>query len=77
MNHKVQVFINGCLTLKLSLSWNTVICSLSEGFDALDVSVALLSPFGETGIVDRSTWPAEFCSPLAGAASVAVAMVGI
>ena len=27
MNHKVHVFINGCLTLKLSASWKTVMFS--------------------------------------------------
>ena len=62
MNHKVHLFANGCLTLKLSLSWKTVTCSLSTfGF-------LFSSPTGEIGMVDRSTWALE---------SVAVAMFAV
>ena len=50
MNHKVHLCINGCLTLKLSLSWKTVICSSPLGPEFL------LPPSGEIGMVERSTW---------------------
>jgi hypothetical protein len=62
VNHKVHLCINGCLTLKLSLSWKTVICSPSA--PGLVFSFALLLPSGEIGIVDRSTW--DDPSPLTG-----------
>jgi hypothetical protein len=70
VNHKVHLFIRGCLTLKLSGSWNTVICSsLDEPFELLFSSWPF-APSGEMGIVERSTW--EDGSPLTAAAMVAV-----
>ena len=54
MNHKVHWFISGCLTLKFSGSWNTVISSDSVYFGP-DVPFSPLSPFGEIGIVSRGT----------------------
>lgn len=61
MNHNVQLFINGCLTLKFSGSWKTVICSVSlySLFGALPlggaISSAALPPSGEIGMVSRGT----------------------
>jgi len=56
VNHRVHLFIRGCLTLKLSLSWKTVTCSVSD----CELS---FSPAGSIGMVERSTWP---FSPLVG-----------
>lgn len=52
VNHRVQSWANGCLTLKLSLSWNTVVRSPSLGSVAV---FGALSPSGEMGMVVRST----------------------
>lgn len=55
MNHRVQLEARGCLTLKLSLSSNTVTGLESvEAAASLEAEV-LLPPSGETGMVDRST----------------------
>lgn len=80
MNHKVHLCIRGCFTLKLSLSWKTVICSPSAfspfGFVFSSVwSFDLLPPSGEMGIVERSTGEEGFTSPLIGACAVAAAMI--
>lgn len=61
MNHSVQVFISGCLTLKLSGSSKTVLISLfAEELAVADSSEepAGLSE-GEMGIVSKGTccWP--------------------
>ena len=64
VNHKVHLFCRGCFTLKLSLSWNTV-TGLSLSF----ASVAS-PPFGEMGIVERST-----CLSIAGTSDTAAAMI--
>ena len=73
MNHKVHLCINGCLTLKLSLSWKTVICS--SPFSVLGL-VSFSPPAGEIGIVERSTGDAGFAfSLLAGATAAMVAVV--
>jgi hypothetical protein len=74
VNHKVHLFIRGCLTLKLSLSWKTVICSSSSSPLALVISSAL-SPHGEIGIVERSTGEDGFTFSSTGAWAVAVAMI--
>ena len=74
VNHKVHLCMRGCLTLKLSLSWNTVICSSSLSPFALVLSSAL-SPTGEIGIVERSTGEEGFTFSLTGAEAVAVAMI--
>lgn len=52
VNHRVQVWANGCLTLKLSGSWKTVTMSPEE---AAVAPLVLSSPSGEMGIVLRST----------------------
>lgn len=61
MNHRVHVFISGCLTLKFSGSWNTVRISLSIVV-LLDDDLSWLSlelPTGEMGIVSSGTcWSA-------------------
>jgi hypothetical protein len=73
VNHKVHLFIKGCLTLKLSGSWNTVICSsLGEPFELLFSSWPF-APSGEMGIVERSIWDEE--SPLAGVEAAAAAII--
>lgn len=64
VNHKVHLFIKGCFTLKLSLSWKTVICSPSAA--GFVFSFELPVPSGEIGMVDKST-----CSPV-GAATAAI-----
>ena len=77
MNHNVHLCMSGCLTLKLSLSWKTVICSSPEvsplGFL---FSSCPLDPFGEMGIVERSTGD-EGLSPLEGAEATAAAMIAL
>ena len=58
MNHKVHVFISGCLTLKLSGSWNTVISSpflYSFLPESLESPFSVLSPPGEMGMVSSGT----------------------
>lgn len=55
MNHKVHLFINGCLTLKFSGSWKTVICSSTLSPLGFLFSSLLLLPSGEIGMVERST----------------------
>jgi hypothetical protein len=74
VNHRVHLCINGCLTLKLSLSWKTVICSSPE----LSPLGFLFSscPSGEMGIVERSTGD-EGVSPLEGAEATTAAMLAI
>lgn len=51
MNQRVHLFCRGCLTLKLSLSWKTVTGLLSS-LASLPFSSL---PFGEIGMVERST----------------------
>lgn len=43
MNHKVHVFARGCLTLKLSASWKTVILS-PVGFELPLVAIPSTVP---------------------------------
>ena len=74
MNHNVHLCISGCLTLKLSLSWKTVICSLAAS--PLGFLFSSVAPSGEIGIVERSTGDAGL-SPLVGADAVAAAMVSL
>jgi transketolase N-terminal domain/subunit len=74
VNHKVHLCMSGCLTLKLSLSWKTVICSLSACALALP---STLSPSGEIGIVERSTGEAGFAFSLVEAVAVAAAMFAV
>lgn len=64
MNHSVHLCIRGCLTLKLSLSWNTVICS--SPFSPASVLTSL-SPVGEIGMVERSTGEVGLVFSLTGA----------
>lgn len=68
MNHKVQVCIRGWMTLKLSLSWKTVIFS-SPPFVFFSALAEGLPP-GEIGIVERST--CEFESVAVAAISAVV-----
>ena len=57
VNHRVHLFMSGCLTLKLSGSWNTVICSLgSSVLGAVVIPSSLSSSEGEMGMVSRGTW---------------------
>ena len=74
MNHNVHSFIKGCLTLKFSGSWNTVICSspVLEVFeDERCLTVAFSSPLlvesesfaGEIGMVSRGTGELGFAGP--------------
>lgn len=81
VNHRVQVCIRGCLTLKLSASWKTVICSSSPCslLPALeDSSPSAASPLasrsppplpsaGEMGMVSSGTGESGFGVPLAAA----------
>lgn len=56
MNHRVQVFARGCLTLKLLGSWKTVTVSpllVDVVFSSLPLDG--LPPSGEIGIVSRGT----------------------
>ena len=69
MNHRVQVFISGCLTLKLSGSWKTVISSVSlysfleASLGSAFSSVAFpLGPAGEIGMVSRGTGDVGFAA---------------
>lgn len=61
MNHKVQLCARGCLTLKLSLSSNTVTGLQSVAAAASAEEEGLFPPSGEMGIVDKST-----CSDILG-----------
>lgn len=74
MNHRVHLCIKGCLTLKLSLSWKTVICSSPVspfGF------VSLSPPAGEMGMVERSTGDVGLAFSLTGAATAAMIAVAL
>ena len=78
VNQRVHSFINGCLTLKLSLSWKTVTCSSELEPVFLAPSVADSpepSLAGEMGIVSSGT--GDFGRPLvfgsADATKVAIA----
>jgi hypothetical protein len=56
VNHSVQVFMSGCLTLKFSGSWKTV--RISPSFAALlldDCSPSAELSVGEMGIVSSGT----------------------
>lgn len=59
VNHRVQVFMSGCLTLKLSASWKTVRTALSSVVALVEdlswASDELLPSTGEIGIVSRGT----------------------
>jgi len=52
VNHNVHLCVSGCLTLKFSGSWNTVICASSP---RSAFSSGVLPPSGEIGMVERST----------------------
>jgi hypothetical protein len=62
VNHRVHLFIKGCLTLKLSLSWKTVICSSPDSPLGFLFSSWPLEPPGEMGMVERSTGDAGLSS---------------
>ena len=61
MNHRVHLFIRGCLTLKLSGSWKTVICSSAAYcfFSPLVPLTPLTSSDGDMGMVSRGTGELE------------------
>ena len=70
VNHKVQVVARGCLTLKLSASWKTVVMvsSLSAEGCATWSLFALWSTFppsGEIGMVSRGTGEVGFAAAAA------------
>lgn len=73
VNHSVHSCIRGCLTLKLSGSWNTVTFSSESIFVVFTFSViSSVSPSaGEIGIVSRGTG-LEGSMPGGGEASVAM-----
>jgi hypothetical protein len=73
VNHKVHLCMRGCLTLKLSGSWNTVICASSADLSPFD---ALLPPSGEMGMVDRSTGEAGLSAPFVDSVETAAMIVG-
>jgi hypothetical protein len=78
VNQRVHLCINGCLTLKLSLSWKTVICSSPVLLSPLGFfSSCPFEPSGEIGIVERSTGEEGLASPLVGAEATAAAMIAI
>lgn len=54
VNHRVHLFIKGCLTVKFSGSWKTVTGSLLKGAPKLS-PLALMVPSGEIGMVSRGT----------------------
>lgn len=54
VNHRVQSWASGCLTVKLSLSSKTVTTLSEEVAASVDVE-ASLPPSGEMGMVDKST----------------------
>lgn len=74
MNHSVHSFIKGCLTLKFSGSWKTVICS-SRVLDVFEegccLAVVFSSPLlvesgsfaGEMGMVSSGTGELGFAGP--------------
>ena len=82
VNHRVHLCISGCLTLKLSASWNTVICSpsLYSFFPplVLPLSAAVPSavpsspPSGDIGMVSSGTGEAGLADGL----EIAEACVG-
>lgn len=57
MNQSVQVFMRGCLTLKFSASWKTVLISPSKAALVEPCVLASLEVFsdGEMGIVSNGT----------------------
>lgn len=57
MNHRVQVFMSGCFTLKFSGSWNTVRISPSEvgAVELCSLDSPEVPSDGEMGIVSRGT----------------------
>lgn len=59
MNHRVHVFMSGCLTLKFSGSWKTVRTALSSVLALVDdlswPSDDELPSTGEMGMVSRGT----------------------
>ncbi len=63
--------------MKLSLSWNTVICSSPVLFSPLGFlfSSCPFAPSGEIGIVERSTGDEGFASPFMGAEATAAVMI--
>ncbi len=86
MNHRVQVFISGCLTLKFSGSWKTVICSSSlysfltpfAPFGAAFSSFTapfVFPPSGEMGMVSSGTGETALALPLVAGRSSRVAMM--
>ena len=64
VNHSVQRFIKGCLTLKFSGSWKTVISSSDLpallGSDGSSTFEPLVPLVGETGMVSRGTGEVGF-----------------
>ena len=83
MNHKVHLFMRGCLTLKFSGSWNTVISSLSlYSFLAepplgatFSSPLGPLEPSGEMGIVSSGTGEEGLPEPLVWTLSEAMVVV--
>jgi hypothetical protein len=53
VNHSVHLFISGCLTLKLELSWKTVMVSVSPSSGL--APLVPLGASGEIGIVSNGT----------------------
>jgi hypothetical protein len=75
VNQSVHLFISGCLTLKLSASWNTVSCSNGPSDFCSVVAFSSGSPFGgETGI-SFSGRCSSLISNGVSAAAVSVAIV--
>jgi len=77
VNHKVHLCISGCLTLKLSLSWKTVICSSVSPPLGFLFSSWPFAPSGEIGMVERSTGDEGVASLLMGVEAVAAAIVAV
>ena len=81
MNHRVHVFISGCLTLKLSGSWKTVISSPSlkalRMADPSDSDFSVESPSGEMGMVSSGTGEDGLGAAAAGVARVAMLVVKV
>jgi hypothetical protein len=57
VNHKVHLFMSGCLTLKCSGSWKTVTGSLllEKARDGVSVEPLPTTPSGEIGMVSSGT----------------------
>ena len=74
VNQSVHWFMSGCLTLKFSGSWKTVISSLSlySFFGAPPFGATFSSPAGEMGMVSRGTWVSGLIDPLVWTFSVAM-----